>query len=161
MTTATVIPVLASVRDLLTDLLSCSTKVVDGTPQSLAAERPSLLAVYRRDDGSPAAAIVSDQDFALRAGAAIGSVSLDEVAPHDPMVGPQEDVLEGFHEVANVLARLLNGPTSPHVVLGELLRIPGELPHEVAALVLQPGQRCDYRVNLAGYGDGRITLLAG
>lgn len=159
-TTPTPIPVRASVRDLLTDLLGCTVKVADGEPQSLVAGRPALLAVYRRDDDTVAAACVCDQDFAIRAGAAIGKLSLADATPEDPAKGPQGDVLEHFHEVVNALAKLLNTPTAPHVSLGEVLRAPGQVPGDVAALVSQPSQRADYQVHLDGFGDGCITLLS-
>jgi hypothetical protein len=158
---STVVPVRASVRDLLTDLLGCAAKVADGQAQQLNADRPSLLAVYRRDDGTAAAACVSDQDFAIRAGAAIGMMPLAEAMPDDPVAGPQGDVLDFFHEVVNVLAKLLNSPTSPHVVLREVGLLPGKVAPEVASLLQRPGQRSDYRITLDGYGDGGVTLLAG
>ena len=157
----TVVPVRASVRDLLTDLLGCAAKVADGRPLVLEEERPALLAVYRRDDGSVAAACVSDQDFALRSAAAIGMMPAEEAVAEDPSQGPQGDLYDFFHEVVNVMAKLLNSPTSPHVALGEILRVPGDVPRDVAELVTGPGQRCDYRVELDGYGDGSLTLLAG
>lgn len=161
MPVSTPVPVRAAVRDLLTDLLGCAAQVTEGAPLELTAERPALLAVYRRDDGSPAAACVSDQDFAVRAGAAIGMMPLAEAMPGDPAAGPQGDVLDFFHEVMNVMAKLLNSHTAPHLVLGEVLRVPGRVPPDVADLLTRPRHRADYRVGLAGYGAGSVTLLAG
>jgi hypothetical protein len=161
MAVATPVPVRAALRDLLTDLLGCTARVADGPRQTLTAERPAVLAVYRRDDGTVAAAAVSDQDLAVRAGAAIGMMPLDDALPAATAEGLEGDVAEFFHEVVNVMAKLLNSPTLPHVVLREVLPLPGTVPADVAALVTQPGQRSDYRVTLDGYGEGTVTLLAG
>jgi hypothetical protein len=161
MPVASAVPVRASVRDLLSDLLGCSTRVVDGAAQKLSTERPAMLAVYRRDDGTPAAVCVSDQDFAIRAGAAIAMMPLEEAMPPGAPRELDGDLLEFFREVVNVLAKLLNSPATPHVALREVQPVPGEVLRDVAELIASPAQRCDYRVTLEGYGDGVITLLAG
>jgi hypothetical protein len=162
MASLTPVPVRASVRDLLRDLLGCATKVKDApAPQVLSTDKPALVAIYRRDDGSAAAACVSDQDFAARAGAAIAMMPLADAMPHDPAKGLDEDIAELFHEVVNVLAKLMNSPTSPHVTLREVLQLPGNVPADIAALVTGPGKRSDYRVDLDGFGEGTLTLLAG
>jgi hypothetical protein len=70
------------------------------------------------------------------------------------------DLEEFFREVVNVLAKLLNSPTTPHVRLGEVYRLPGPVPVAVAGLVLEPAARDDHRVTIDGYGPGSMTFLA-
>lgn len=156
---STPLPARAAVRDLLTDLLSRSARVSETRHQRLAAEQPSLCGIYRLDDGGPAAVFVGDQDFAVRAGAALAATPLQDALPVDPAKGAGPEVAEAFHEVLNVLTKLLNNPTAPHVVLREMVSLPGHLAADAAELIARPGQRCDYRVELDGYGEGTITLL--
>lgn len=156
------VPARASIRDLLTDLVGHEVTVKASNPQALDAQRPAFAAVYRRDDGTPAAVCICDADVALATGAAIGMMPLDdaeqEVADDGTLGG---DLEEFFREVVNVLAKLLNSPSTPHVVLAEILAVPGEVPRPVADLVRQPLERVDLRVAVEGYPPGVATILIG
>jgi len=154
-------PVRASVRDLLTDLLGRGVKVVDAdAPQALDEGLPALAAIYVRDDGSPVTVCVIDLALASRAGAALG---MSEPGEADGAIAARKlegDLDEFFREVVNVLAKLLNSPTTPHVKLAEVRSVPGALPAAAAAVVLEPAARVDYAVAVDGYGAGTLTLLA-
>ncbi|MFO8076258.1 MAG: hypothetical protein ACQETV_00825 [Actinomycetota bacterium] len=157
------LPVRASVRDLLTDLLGRSVEVRQAAdPLVLSPSRPALLATYRDDDGGMAVASACELPLAAGAGGAIGMMSAAEVAEALQGASALEgDLEEFFHEVANVMGKLLNTPTSPHVALSALYAVPGEVPVDVARVVLAPQVRLDYRVDVDGYGDGTMTLLGG
>lgn len=152
------VPFRASVRDLLTDLLARKVVVTDADPFVLTEERRALLASYRFDDGTVAAAAVCDVPLAASAGAAIAMTPADEVEHDD---GLDDETKEFFHEVVNVFAKLLNSPTTPHVVLREMHTVPGRVPADVAGFVLEPGGRFDYRVSIEGYGAGTMVVLTG
>lgn len=156
------VPPRASVRDLLTDLLGHQVRVTQAAPQTLSSERPAYLAVYRRDDGAPAAACICDLPLAAATGAAIGMVSAEdaraEVGDSGKLGG---DLEEFFREVVNVLAKLLNSPSTPHVVMTEVHAVPGEVPSDVAELVLNPRLRVDHHVAVEGYDGGVATILVG
>lgn len=156
MIASTPLPARASLRDLLTDLLGRPATVADAPLQELDANRPAVAAVYRRDDGTVAAVGISDTDLSTHAGAAIGMVPPGEIATQ-----PAEELQELFGEVVNVMAKLLNSPTVPHVVLREVRQLPGSVPADVAALVTNPAARIDYAVEVSGYGHGHLTLLSG
>lgn len=95
-------------------------------------------------------------------GAAIGSLSKSdadaEVAQHGGLAG---DLDEFFREVVNVLAKLLNSPTSPHVVLAEVDAVPGQVRADAARVALRPPVRVDLGVQIEGFDSGRMTLLTG
>lgn len=155
------LPARASLRDLLTDLLGCKVTVVPGERQELDPARLALAAGYRFDDGGVAAAAVCDLGLAARAGAAIGMMPTSEAeegAGGGELTG---DLLEFFREVVNVSAKLLNSPTTPHVTLRDLCPVPGEVPGDLAGLLLEPGERVDYRLAIGDYGEGTMTLLGG
>ncbi|QBI21261.1 hypothetical protein ER308_17915 [Egibacter rhizosphaerae] len=156
------LPPRASVRDLLGDLLGQPVRVDEGAAFELS-EVPSLLAAYRFDQGGAAAVAVASLPFAAGAGAAIGMVPVAEAREAARIASAaelDEELHEFFHEVVNVLAKLLNSPSTPHVVLRELLPVPGEVPGDIAQVVLHPAGRVDYRVTVGDYGTGALTLVA-
>ena len=154
------LPVRASVRDLLTDLLGRPVQVRDAAMQVLDPAAPSLAASYVLDDGRPAAVAVCDLSLAGLAGAALGMTPSDDAAAQIATGKLGGDFEEFFREVVNVIAKLFNSPSSPHVRLAEVRPVPGPLPAPVAAIVLEPGARVDYRIDIDGYGSGTMTLVA-
>lgn len=153
-------PARASMRDLLRDLMGVGVNVRNGVPQELSDARPAYLAGYRFDDGGAAALMICDGALSFAAASALGAMSFDpdEVAAGLER-GLEGDLLEFLHEVVNVTGKLLNSPTTPHVKLGELLRVPGEVPEDLAQLARNPRRREDWHVQVAGYGEGSLTLL--
>lgn len=153
-------PARASYRDLLRDLLGRAVEVRPGPAQELSDEAPAYLAAYRFDEGEVAALAVADLALATAASAAIGMMPPVETRAAVTEAGAlDEELLEFFHEVVNVAAKLLNSPTTAHVVLRDLLPVPGQVPDEVAAVATQPRARHDWRVRVEGYGEGTVTLL--
>jgi hypothetical protein len=154
------LPARASFRDLLRDLVGQPVTVRPGSPLSLDPSRPSYLAGYRFDAGEAAAMAVADLTLAAAAGAAIGMMPPKETLAEVDEAGALEgDLLEFFHEVVNVAARLLNSPSTPHVVLRSLDPVPGEVPEDLAAMATTPSVRHDWTVGIEGYGEGRLALL--
>jgi hypothetical protein len=155
------VPVRASIRDLLSDLVGVPVAVSEASaPQELSEDRPAYAATYRFDDGRIAAMTVCDLGVAMATGAAIGmmprSEATQEVAEHGRLVG---DLEEFFREVVNVFAKLLNSPTSPHVVLRSVDPVPGPIQADAARLALRPGVRQDVRVEVQGFDAGVLTVL--
>jgi hypothetical protein len=153
-------PARASYRDLLRDLLGQQVTIRPGPDQELEPKRPSYLACYRFDDGEVAALVVADLNLSTAMSAAIGMMPPVETRAEVAEAGKLEgDLLEFLHEVVNVGAKLLNSPTTPHVVLRELEAVPGEVPEDLAAIATEPDQRQDWLVTVDGYGEGLLTLL--
>lgn len=155
------LPARASFRDLLRDLLGRPVTVRPGSPQELDEARPSYLAAYRFDDGAPAALAVADQSLATAAAAAIAMMPPEETREQVAAAGGlDEEMVEFFHEVVNVTAKLLNSPTTAHVVLRQLVPVPGDVTGDVAELALTPAVRHDWTVQVEGYGEGALTFLS-
>lgn len=153
-------PARASFRDLLRDLLMRGVSVKPGPAQELTPARPSYLAGYRFDDGGAAAVIVSDLSLSTAAAAAIGAMPPQETAAEVAAAGKLDgDLFEFYQEVVNVTAKLLNSPTTPHVVLRDFLPVPGEVAEDLAQLATTPAVRQDWTVNVDGYGEGILTIL--
>ncbi|HEY8339512.1 MAG TPA: hypothetical protein VIK95_06570 [Egibacteraceae bacterium] len=154
------LPVRATVRDVLADLLGRDVDVSQAAPQTLAADQPAYAATYVWDDGGVAAVGIWELPLAAGAGAAIGMATAEDAAAAVTAGALSDEQRDFFHEVANVLAKLLNSPETPHVKLRGLDVVPGPVPRDMAALVLQPHARQDYAVTVEGYGEGTLTLLA-
>lgn len=154
------LPARASFRDLMRDLVGQAVTVRPGAPLSLDTSRPCYLAGYRFDAGDAAAMAVADLTLAAAAGAAIGMMPPKETfAEVEEAGGLEGDLLEFFHEVVNVAARLLNSPSTPHVVLRSLDPVPGEVPEDLASIATTPSVRHDWTVTIEGYGEGKLALL--
>ncbi len=154
------LPARASFRDLLRDLVMQPVTVRPGPALELSEDRPSYLAGYRFDAGEAAAMAVADLTLAAAAGAAIGMMPPQETLAEVKEAGALEgDLLEFFHEVVNVAARLLNSPTTPHVVLRSLDPVPGEVAEDLASIATTPSVRHDWTVTIEGYGEGKLVFL--
>ena len=156
-------PVRASIRDLLTDLVGRAVRVdAAAAPLALDPAHPVYAATYRFDDGRVAALTVCDLAAAVGLGAAIGFMSKAdaerELEEHGQLAG---DLEEFFREVVNVVAKLLNSPTSPHVVLRELDPLPGKVRVDTARVALRPAARLDARVEVEGFDPGQLAVLVG
>jgi len=155
------LPVRASVRDLLTDLLQRQVTVQIATePQTLAEGHPTLAASYAVDDGTPIALVVFDLPLVIGAGSAFLQNSPGAAAASVEAGELDDEVREAFHEVVNVMAKLLNSASTPHVRLGGMHMLPGDVPRGVADVATQPVVRADYRVLIEGYAGGLVTVLA-
>lgn len=154
-------PARASYRDLLRDLLGRTVTVRGAaTGLQLHPERPAYLAGYRFDDGEPAAVAVADLSLATAMAASIAMLPPMETRAQVEQDGAlDEELLEFLHEVVNVAAKLLNSPTTPHVVLREVVAVPGEVAKDLAEIASSPSQRQDWQVSVDGYGEGVLTLL--
>lgn len=155
------IPVRATVRDLLRDLLGAKVTVTEDTMQQLDPERPAYLATYRQDDGRPVAATIVDLTGAAAMGGAIGMMAASDVAAEMEGKSTLEgDLRDFFGEVVNVFGKLLNSPTTKHVKLDGLHPVPGEVPASVAAVVKDPKARVDYTITIEGHPSGILTLVS-
>lgn len=148
-----------AVRDVLSDLFGRKVTVEPGTSQELTPDRRSHAAVYRRDDGRVAAVCIWDLAASAAAAGALGGLSEVAVARALESGELSGDMLEFLHEVANIVARLLNAPPAEHSVLAALHPVPGPVPRDVADVVRAPGARADQQVQMEGLPSGLITWL--
>lgn len=155
------LPARASFRDLLRDLLGRPVSVRPGSPQELNAGAPSYLASFHFDDGVPAAVAVAGQSLSAAVAAALAMLPPKETLTQVEIDGGlNQEMVEFLHEVVNVTAKLLNSPTTAHVVLRQVLPVPGEVQADVAKLALAPSVRHDWQVQVEGYGEGVLTFLS-
>ena len=68
------------------------------------------------------------------------------------------EVLENAREVLNILARLLNSASTPHLRLASTVVMPSVVPRDVQRLLTQPAHRRDFAITIDGYGGGRAAV---
>lgn len=158
-TALTPVPASKDVRDLLEQLLDRGVEVAPGDPYAPADGERATLAVYVDDQMHTRAVAVADLPFSAYVGAAIGLLPVGgaEAALEDKALSPT--LRENLHEVLNIVAALLNPEGAPHVRL-YAMHAPGEVPPiDVSGFARTLGRRLDLRVDVAGYGSGRFSLV--
>ena len=102
---------------------------------------------------------VCDIPFSAFAGASIGLVpqAAALLAVEDGLL--PTTIQDNLYEVLNICAALLNAEGLPHVKL-HAVHYPGSTPPgPVMAMACTLGRRLDLRVDIAGYGTGRFSLV--
>ncbi len=116
-----------------------------------------FLATYIDDEGRPGAVALVDAAFAAYAGGALslsscrGARAAVRSAELDPVLD------DGFREVMNVFAALLNAPGATHY---RLRAVTAEPPDDVGPILASSAMRGDWFVGVEGYGSGRISFVA-
>ena len=153
------LPAPKEVRDLLGDLLDRQIELRPGPPFGVSAAYPASVATYIDDSVIVRAVVAFDLPLTANVGAALALVpagQASEAVGEGRVVGP---IAESVREVFNIFASLFNAPGAPHLRL-HACQVAGEpLPHDVRARTQVLGQRCDFLVNVAGYGSGRIAVV--
>lgn len=153
------LPIQETVRDLVGDLLGRPAMVLKQA-EPLADAAVAVVATYVNEADKVATVALCNLGFANGVGAALSLVPIP-IAREATAAGEVPDnLLENVQEVLNVMARLFNTATAPHVRLQGVHRGTGDLPASAAALLASPRSRKDFAVDVEGYGPGRVALLA-
>lgn len=113
--------------------------------------------VFVEDDGSVGGVCIADVQLCSYAGAALAMIP-KPVAEEAIAAGELPETLhENFHEVANILTALLNGPSVPHLKIRDL--VPG-VPDDVRDLVVRAAGRRAFDLRITDYGSGILALYA-
>lgn len=156
------LPLQEAVRDLFGDLLSrgCA---VDKAEDQLPHDRevPAVIVDYVDADGHVAGTAIADLPMAARSGSAL--VMMPSTVAEEAIAAGfvDGDMLDCYKEVANVLSRLMNSATTPHVKMRGMYQTGELLPGEVRAMLRGEGcRRRDYIVGIEEYGEGRLSVLS-
>lgn len=152
------VPIQEDIRDLLVTLLGRGVAADKVSPLAFEEDDIGAVAEFLTDADETAALCVFDGAFAVRAGAALVMVP-SPAAEEDLAKGDVDGHFEVAQEVVNVLSKLMNSASTPHLRLGSIHRVPGDLPDGVVSLLERPEYRRDFAVHIDGYGEGRFSLL--
>ena len=147
------------VRDILLDMLGRDVKVGPSEPWAPSARDLVAVAVYV-DDGMRLRALIScSLELSVALAAAIALIPAKAAVECVKEGRLTEDMVENLNEVLNIMAALFNRPNKPHVKL-YALHVPGSPPPDDLSGQLRAfGKRSDLKVEVVGYGSGRLSLV--
>lgn len=128
-----------------------------GRPQ--AVTELTLITEFVSDRNALGAVCVIDLPLAAWIGAAIGLLPPGIAKESVDEKSLTSGLLENVGEVMSVLASVFNATGGSHVRRGDV-HAPGSLPPAaVSQLARAAGGRCDFTVEVAGYGKGSFSLV--
>ncbi|NOX31801.1 MAG: hypothetical protein GXP35_17415 [Actinobacteria bacterium] len=137
-------------QKLLGSLLA---KDVQLTAAGAFAPHPSTALGLIDNDDNLVYVMGSDLAFAHRSGAALAMIPAGGI---DSVDEPDADLIEVYHEVANVISRAVNESSSTRVRLDPGVDLGAE--RLVSAVTGKPS--AIFGVNVDGYGDGTLGIWA-
>ena len=148
------------IRDLFLGLTGKDVEVGPVDPV-VPGRDPAVVAVFVTDKLATGAAGACDLPLAAYAGAALGLVPLPQAQEAIGSGVLPEDLTENFAEVVNVLASVFNGGSdAPHLKLYKVHGVGETLPTDVASCLGYVVRRLDLRVDVQGYGAGRLSSVS-
>lgn len=155
------LPIQEGVRDLLKDLVGTGVAVDKTTPLVFDDEDNirGVIAEYIDDDDALVALCLADHPFACFSGAALSMIPAAAAKESIRRNELPDNLLDNYSEVVNIISRLLNSSRSPHLRLGRVHVIPGDLPEAVVKAMAMPSMRRDFAATISGYGSGNVSLL--
>ncbi len=142
-------PDITEIRPLLTDLIGreCepTRKITFAKPESVT----DYLAVFVGDDDAPLMLAGGDSSFAHLSGAALALVPVAKARDAIDKENNDEDLLENYREILNVVTRAINDQGGSHVRL-----IPGDSPLPDPLPPTSGGH--EYNIAIEGYGEGKM-----
>ena len=153
------LPAPKEVRDLLAGRLGRAVSLASGVPYAPAALEPATYAVFVDEHLDTRAVVACDLPMSVHAGGAIATI---------PAGGLEAELGRGAltHATGRHLEGLLEGfvplldPTGEESVRLHAVYLPGEQPpSDIPAYVRALGRRLDLVVTVAGYGEGRLSLV--
>lgn len=146
-----------AVRSLVEDLVGRDVEITDA---GALPDRPTnVVSVYVDDRTSMSAVIVADLACAARLGGALGLLPAGGVEDAIDEKDLYPLLRDNCYEVLNVLAAVFNVQGAPHVRLYEMYGPNDSLPGDVSSLAYAVGGRMDVVLSIAGYGDGRLSVI--
>lgn len=154
----TPVPSAFEVRDLFESLLGRGVEWT-GTSDVVDPIDGATVGAFVNDLGAVVAVILIDVPLTAWAGSAIA------LLPH---VGAEQTVKTGLvtpaqfdniAEIFNIAASMFNKPTTQHLKLHSTYAPRETLPPDVQKWALAPAGRIDGKLDIQGYGGGRISVV--
>jgi hypothetical protein len=160
MSATTPLPSAKEVRELIESLVGRDVSVTTGGAMvDPSADGGALVGAFVDNRLALTAIVLLDLPLAAYLGASLGLVPAREAANAiEERVLPQS-LSENAGEILNVLASLFNAEGAPHVKLDGLYEPGSPVAADVAQWVLAYLRRTDLVMDVAGYGQGKFSLL--
>jgi hypothetical protein len=153
------LPSLLDVRGLMEDLMGREVEAHLEGPWSPSPGEGFVAAEYVNDMAKLAVVAFMDHPLAVCTGSAVGLLPPGGAQDLIDENRLSQGVIDNLYEVFNILTSAFNKENSAHVRITEM-HIPGErLPIEVASALSALDNRLDARIDIAGYGGGRMGFV--
>lgn len=146
-----------SVRNLIEDLVGRDVQLSDGLPPE--SKNTNVVAVYVTDRLAVSAIAVVDFECAARLGGSLAMVprgGVDDAIKDRDFTSALKD---NCYEVLNVLSAVFNVPNAPHVRLYQMFGPGDPIPGDIGAMAATVGTRMDVKLDIAGYGSGKLSII--
>lgn len=145
-----------TVAKTLQTLIGHEVPVSEAPPLTITAAMRAAVAVYSSRIGKPPMAVVSELSLTAMLGSAPMMIPPAVVAEQTKVGKLSGSVLDGAHEVFNILA----GPFAwRKLYLTSLQWLPGTLTGEAATLIRVGAKIPCYQIEVPGYGEGRMGFV--
>ena len=155
-------PIQEAIRDLISDLLGKGVAVDKTSPIEFEDDTIGAVSDLITDDGRLAVILIADLPLIANIGASLTLVPV--IVAQDSVRKnrlEEEMLLENYGEVINVMSRIFNTPSTPHLRYKETKILPAELPPEITALRETYAARRTFAIKVEGYGEGRLEISVG
>jgi len=155
-------PIQEAVRDMLGDLVGRGIAVDKTSPLELEDDTVGAVSDLITDDGNLAVVLVADLALVAALGASltmVPAVIVQESVRKNRF--EEEALVENYGEIVNIISRLFNSASTPHLRYHTTYLLPGEVPPEVSKLRENHAARRTFAVTVEGYGDGKLELSVG
>jgi hypothetical protein len=150
-------PIPEDVRDFLGDLLGKPVSVSKASKVDHGDEPEQFVTgLYVDDHDRLIGACISDIPLAATTGAALAMMPASVAKEAVDSGKLEEGLRDNYYEVVNILSRLLNGPSVPHLRLTELV---DGVPEDVIKLIERAKGQKHYDVTVVGYAGGKMSLI--
>lgn len=151
------VPTRMAVRNLIGDLIGRDVELRDSDP--IPSKVSNVIGVYVTDRLATSAISIVDFEGAARLGGALGMLPRGGVedAIAEKQLPPV--IRDCTYEVLNVLASAFNVGNAPHVRLYQMYGPGGGVPTDVASMGASVIGRMDVSLQIAGYGNGKLSIV--
>lgn len=149
-----------AIRLLVGGLIGKQVPARVATPVGPSPATPMAIAVYVTDRNELGGLVFCDVPLAASLGAAL--ILLPPNATQDAVKANKvpDNLAENCREVLNVGARWFNAPLRPHVRLADVAWNQVAMPPKLAAYAQAANNRLDVALQIPGYQQGTISILA-
>jgi len=154
------LPTPEGATEMLSNLLGRKVTVSEGDAIAPDAAPMAMISSFTDDTGIIALACICDIGFVCNAGAALSMLPAGGAEDCVDSGEVSDTINENFYEVMNITSLLFNDQEAPRLILREMLPMPGSnLPDDLGALVASPAGQANFKIKIAGYGEGGMSLL--
>jgi len=154
------LPTQDGTAEMLRGLLGRDVTASEGPAITLDTKPLAMVSSFADEAGEIAMACICNIEFACNSGAALSMIPAGSAEDCIDRGEITDTIRENFYEVMNITSLLFNDQEASRLILREMHSMPGSsLPDDLTALIESPDGQVNFRIKIAGYGEGGMSLL--